>query len=523
MYLIASLGLLFATVIAIGAQPGIVTVSSEYLSHRVSGTGSVTKVGNRYFVKTASHVSQGTDTRVIVPDSGGGLGAELSIVGRISNILLDVEVLEVKPRTRPIWGRLRGFLGTSKELEYFDTLDSGRFCLHPKFTSSLMGQGAGSLLLSPLESVLGRYQVFDADHLLVIPPWSMSEVRRSGGEFLADDFSFNAYNQQISFPRLSYPATSGSPLVRAMRRTGFCSLQVAGLNVSYSNYFRESHFASAGVVAELIGNLISGKSAGYQAGSEYQWIYGKFGFERKGLEYSEVFRKSPSATVLPTSPAGNGDRSDGGNGDRSDGGGELWAHTHSLIQNSRGAAHPLSLPGRTCDRWSEIMAEPGIAHHPGGKLLPFSLIGFARRQHDVQFTYASLLAISRAPNAFVPLYLSPENDLVSLLKKRLDFFNQRKQLGRDNTITAIFSQEGLTLAIEELGLRFSLNRNGGQGDRAFRPFLCDVSELSGMPYVVDLRPLFFFTPELDPDVFVPYIRVQEISNDANLRTHQFFM
>ena len=105
------------------SDPWLVTVSSQYIdqySHKLStiqGMGSITlfnegKKGSqdRYFVKTASHVSQGINTKI--RDSRG---IELEMIGRLSDNLLDCEWIEVKP--------------TEPSLLYLDKFNGAQFLI----------------------------------------------------------------------------------------------------------------------------------------------------------------------------------------------------------------------------------------------------------------------------------------------------------------------------------------------------------------------------------------------------------
>ena len=275
----------------------LVVVSSVYLDEvkpdrkvKIEGSGFLVSYGNRMFVFTAAHVSQGTDTEI------KWQGQSLKIINRYFDGLADAEILEIQ--MAPPWPQVINYDGQA--FNWTESSLSGR------------AKWVDANNFVPLNS-----GVFDPN-LIIDNIFAQAK---------SDNVSCDHYCRVLSAETLVQPGTSGAPLIVRMKNLGSRlqidaresiypgaegSLQLRGMFIKRERFFSRSSFVHVGVLEELLHNYLTGKKL-----NESNMAFWKL----KGFLLSRYQKYDGiSESVLVSVAGGNGTSVEGGNGTSVEGG-----------------------------------------------------------------------------------------------------------------------------------------------------------------------------------------------------------
>lgn len=260
------------------ANSQIVTVSSEMDKNKISGNGVL--LGKqcdqnlkceRYFVLTATHISQGINTKIRL-----GSKEVANFVGRLGNSVVDLEILEIAKTEVP-----EGVVPLAVEAN-----DTGIFI--NKFDISNMNKfrvvHKNSQVYSTITLYEGYYDSAGLPWLLVLSenqyfePYLWHNYRMPPAVQLSADESF------YIFPKTIQPGMSGSPILKGVDNYPMTSRMLAGIAIQFDFGFPESISVSYFEIQKLYLDYLGGKSYSNMP----TWNANKNGTYRSWLGYSEI-------------------------------------------------------------------------------------------------------------------------------------------------------------------------------------------------------------------------------------------
>ncbi|MCM2323570.1 MAG: hypothetical protein NDJ90_09955 [Oligoflexia bacterium] len=315
--LFGALGMLFASsnmdAHADEATAGIVPVYSTYKDEKsdrlitIKGAGTLIQDGDRFFILTAAHVSQGTFGLRVEID-----GKPAEILGRRADNRHDLELIETG-RPKP-------------ETGVFAAYDPSCDCYLTKGLAWVYRIGPQIMKMGYQDPDGVAYCGYTCtQYELIIPPWSPSRPESSSANGSVYGKNFGQKTEPIFTVDSGLAMYSQSTLIRGMSGAPIVSYrekptlsvpQLAGVALSFHRFHKGTSFASAQAIATLRRDYLG------QAPSEsVQWH----------LESGAFFRTYPDGTREIRSPSdhsgnflmqdsGNGTSAEGGNGTSVEGG-----------------------------------------------------------------------------------------------------------------------------------------------------------------------------------------------------------
>ena len=252
------------------AHPGLVMVSSTYVepkgidpktpprsSPRI-GVGSVITIpatslqAQRTLVLTASHVSQGRNTKVHLN------GQSWPVIRRSADVENDIEILEITGFKGPA---LATYTELSRPHPVTNT-DSLLLKQNPQSILEAFLQPSYLGLQTVTIQTQGLIRISHQGHFAIRPDWLsnyLSPVTYRRTLYVAD---LNLDNSSLSFSTLTgldlmfhvglIPGMSGSPLLQVMPLNGQDEVIIAGVATQQDRFFHRSYFATLSKITELI-------------------------------------------------------------------------------------------------------------------------------------------------------------------------------------------------------------------------------------------------------------------------------
>ncbi len=471
----------------LASTPWLLKVQSTYVDQDTNsevtyhGTGVLVIVEDRFFVLTASHVSQGESLQIF---SNNKL---LPIIGRVSRNLDDTELIEVRlnPPIEPLaeW---------NERDRLFEVPDS-KLWFWWRFIENTRRGGFSELSLKAIQ--LDQNETLLIRHDL----WKDSELPQTSkpfyDRFFLNNPLLNLENRNSMHWTLSgqerttsvylKSGTSGSPALKMFYPESFknggsgkdFTIALSGL-ASHTQRFSEfSHFTSPSVIAHLLDQYLklklNKKNIQKNILDETHWSL------RCGLTYRSMNGFQEIAT---SSQIGNGSSHDGGGG---------------LIKNSPEAESP--------DVFERFRISPGVTHN-GHNVLAYRI----KYRNQVAYLNGSLSSYKLLKEWGISLNINPietANQITNITAERLGFYR---------TNFSLIDKEGNRLSYEEGKIKinivdpqslfgevfsFTLDENGALigGHKPFLPIIRIRSSDGEKDLIVDLTELFFIEPSYRRD------------------------
>jgi len=434
------------------------------------GAGTLVSIGDRTWLLTASHVSNGTNP-VAWLDTPNKERVSLSANTMIYDSLTDLALFK-----------------TNLPLEYaVASYDEGAqlFLLRPEWSQeSIVYEFAdtklGQMSFRPpiempalnLGNSMGR-----AYQWVFVPPWvkvsveelnafqsSMNLVWGSNVRFEKTIRSTLTGLDLVSSARL-YPGSSGSSVwtqVSDRRKAHFRQWYLAGITRASHRDLAATHFASSAAIAALVKAALRGAS-GNQDSNNLEWHY------RHGLTYRKN-AKELSEIVPVNSPIGGGTSGDGGDS----------------------ASNEVSNP------WEHFQIASGIRDEGAEDTVGFSLQCGA----NILFLNGSLSFYKLRPGLRTckSTAVRKGSDLLALFRKRMglgtDFKNVTFVFSANQQI--VLTHEALILKLSDTfsneTIEFQLSRQGETEASNYLPVVAVAGD-KGTTFKIEVSSLFFVEPE----------------------------
>ncbi len=445
-------------------------------AQRFHGTGTIVKIGDDYFVLTASHVSQGDN--VIL--QSGGRRLQFLKHERLSDNLADIELIRISEEDVKPFGVLA-----------YDRLDERQSSIvGPLVDSGLEIQG---LSVTPS----GDHKIPQASWNLNADEWKnkapaakpgLGATDLTGDRYLRSTLAADEYIADVQIR----PGMSGAPLIGRDSFNGYSErgkdsgglpgsdrYVLRGIAKSYSRAFEESHFVTAEQISRLLESFNAGKRGTLDP---TRWRL------RNGLTYRDLGSGTQEINPL-NAPAGGGGSADGGGGGSADGGGNGSADS--------GDSH-----ASAADVYKQFGIEPGVIWHG----TPAFALKVRHRSGNVFVVNGDLASIrflkeSRDFLAVEPV-ATPE-EIGKLIFDKVSHADDLSELMSGMEFVSSCSievgkgpKDGAKISIALPGddsLEFSLNEKGElvkPTSYPFRPIQEVLSKRERKPYRVDVTGLF---------------------------------
>lgn len=437
----------FATVVKVTSVYS--DLSNPQRELKVSGSGLIVKSGQRQFVFTASHVSQGQNTEVTLN------GQTLKIVGRVVHGNNDLELLEVQ-----------GAPASEIKAEY----NGGQ--------------------ISYDASTLTRRRWIDHHDFVALQDWINDphlDVDNAYARTRGPVFAMDIFSALLNADTIIQPGTSGAPLITVVPKasaeaqlpydvregfTGAAAGQsfVRGLAIRRDRFFAHSSFVPVGRMRALLQNFLEGKP---EPKTITQWQANGPILFRKGEVYQETSSYSSATAGGTITDVGNGVSMDGGD---------------------------LASLGE--DTPNEFLEKVSSFPTSGGEPVMFWLLAMRHPRTNFLINFWSWFDMelfplfSRGGDLFASFVR--ESPTLNLARQLAPRFGLRGDFEVTNPAYLKVDASGVLVKIPlDRGdiLEFKMNLAGIYCPKAncferFRPVL-EVKSQGGVPYIVDLRELFF--------------------------------
>lgn len=451
--------------------PWLVSIRTQNSSGaEVEGTGSIVKKNNRFYVVTASHVSQGDKLEILQR------GKPLEVVGRLSDNFNDAEMFEVR--------KFSGNFANDEILASYDDKTRQFWVLHSLQMEKNQLLAAGEEVVLPLRIGIKNnpkeWQFYNAPHS-GLGKWNASADGKAqptlgGGELTS--------RMKIS------PGMSGSPLIGTLSDNGitnqyyafenqgklmFAEFALMGIATRYLCDFDRSYFTRMERVVDLMEKYEQGVRGSVDA---THWK------QKNGIPYRDLGDGTLETNFL-SSVAGGGGSTDGGN--------------TSKAMNP--CDNPATYQGII---WKD---KPTVA---------FRMIPKDKRENSQPVVvYANLTSvdfIKRNEKFYEVQPIHEGGPLLSLLKEKAQMSSDHFFLDNANLPRGVYCKgrfihpsqdlleyrgDHLRASITACGgeqIYFELDKNGalvGSGNVTFQPVIRVKAKKSGQVYTIDLRNLFF--------------------------------
>lgn len=457
-------------------RPWTVDVQSTYTDeatgqpHAISGGGTLVMLREgfrtRYFVQTASHVSQGQNLQLKTADRERSISLE--VVRRYADVLADVEFVEVRASA----------LKPEMALASYD-VRAGRFYIDEDWTEGWGTIARNPSLMRRLGKVFvpGPIQPVGVGAALTLPAAVTATPSAP-----ASRFWLLAGERQLAIDASTAPGTSGSSLVVQSELDSRWIL--VGPALSTERFGKTSFFPSPNAVATTFQSLLAGRTTA----KESEWRV------RNGLTSRRMSGGSAEVVDASVRLVGNGADRDGGNGENRDGGnGSIRdGGNGSLRDGGDGPASGASIG--PIGIWKSLGIQPGILWQgqpalalkvtrkgTGDSVTLFGDVSALLLIRD-RFTPAAEYGIERVP---------PASDFIALLREKAGGAAGDFRLESRAGSTIEVRGDEITLRLAH-GLTLRLGRDGRLREPATDGFypIIQAKDDQGRSQVVDLRDLF---------------------------------
>lgn len=273
----------------------------------LTGTGSVTEVGNRYFVKTNDHLVGGFSYKIIIGEK------EYQPKSIIRDPLSDLAWIEIKKPE------------SSEILDVFDKKND-TFCVEQYWTDTVWKIFPDFLTIAAHVGDVSLKTIGN-NEVVPIPPWSdkFKNALELTGRMNMSSLTLQEKRESFISDAWLMPGTSGSPVLHEKKKymPAYCRYEIAGITSQYGRFLPKSIFVSKSTLSDLLKELlekkISKKNKVFNKNPEIHWVMSNRQTSRESPSFKEMtFAEKPAGIF--SSEAGDGSDGDGGDGSDGDGG-----------------------------------------------------------------------------------------------------------------------------------------------------------------------------------------------------------